>query len=90
MKPIKCWYCAYLGKCLDYNKDGCEKFLRWKVTYKEVADLCKVHERTIYRWFNKNPIKALRTIYYLTGCKFQVHHDDCKSCLVRVISKEKV
>ncbi len=89
MKPIKCWNCAYLGKCIDCNENGCEKFLKWKLTYREVADLCKVNIRTLFRWFNKNPTKALRTIYHLTGYKFQVYYDDCRSCLVRVIDKEK-
>lgn len=88
MKPTKCWDCALLGKCDKCNENGCDDFLKWKMTYKEVADLCKVHERTIYRWFNKNPAKALRTIYHLTGCKFKVHYDDCRSCLVRKIDKE--
>ena len=74
MKPIKCWDCTYLGKCLDCNKDGCEKFLKWKITYKEVADLCKVHERTIYRWFNKNPAKAMD----FPGCPYK--NNDSISC----------
>lgn len=88
MKPIICWDCAYLGKCEDYNEKGCDKFLKWKLTYKEVADLCKIHERTLYRWFAKSSPKALRTIYHLTGYKFKVHYDESKSYLVRIIDKE--
>ena len=89
MKPIKCWDCAYLGKCYDCNENGCDKFIKWKLTYKEVADLCKISERAIYRWFNKSVPKALMKVYALTGCKFKVYYDDCKSCLVRVIDREK-
>ena len=86
---IICWDCARLGKCLDYNENGCEKFVLWKLTFKEVAILCGVHERTIYKWFVKSEKKALRTIYNLTGYKFQVYYDDgCKRCLVRKINKE--
>ena len=88
MKPIKCWYCCYLGKCMDYNEHGCEKFTKWKLTYKEVAKLCKVHERTIYRWFEKDVRKALITIYRLTGVKLKLYYDGCITCLVRVLDKE--
>ena len=88
MKPIKCWDCAYLGKCYDCNEKGCDKFFKWKLTYREVADLCKINERTIYRWFNESTPKALRTIYRLTGYKLEVYYDGCISCLVRVIDKE--
>ena len=88
MKPTKCWNCLYLGKCMEYNKFGCEKFVKWKLTYKEVADLCKISERTLYRWLYK-PKEALANIYRLTGLKFKIYWDGSKSSLVRVIDKEQ-
>ena len=89
MKPIKCWYCAYLRNCMDYNENGCEKFIKWRLTIKEVADLCKVNERTIYRWLTKSIPKTLRTIYHLTGYKFKAIYDESRMYLVRIIDEEK-
>lgn len=89
MKPIICWNCIHLGKCMNYNKNGCEKFIKWKMTYKEVADICKVHERTVFRWFSSNEREALATIYRLSGIKLKVVYDGCISYLVRVLNKEK-
>ena len=89
MKPIKCWDCLYLGKCMDYNKHGCEKFVKWKLTYKEIADICKVHQRTVFRWFSINEREALATIYRLSGLKLKVVYDGYISFLVRVVDKEK-
>ena len=81
MKPIICWYCARLGKCMDYNKDGCEKFVMWKLTFKEVATMCHIDERTLYKWFEKSEKKALEKIYTLTGCKFRTMYVTCKRVL---------
>ncbi len=89
LKPIKCWDCAYLGKCMDYCEDGCDKFFKWRLTFKEVAKMCNVTERTMYRWFSKSIPKALRTIYRLSGYKFKIVYDDSRRFLVRVINQEK-
>lgn len=88
MKPIKCWYCCYLGGCMDYNKHGCEKFAKWKYTYPEIADKCKVNIRTLYRWFEKDTRQALYTIYRLTGLKLKTFQDGCISSLVVMLDKE--
>lgn len=89
MKPIKCWNCAYLGKCMDYNEKGCVKFTKWKLTFKEVAEMCNLNERTLYKWFASSENKALNNIYDITGYRFKVIYIECRRFLVRDINKEK-
>lgn len=89
MKPIKCWNCLYLAKCMDYNKNGCDKFVKWKMSYKEVADLCKINVRTLYRYFVKDEQEALATVYRLSGLKLRIIYDGHLRCLVKVIDKGK-
>ena len=89
MSPIICWDCARLGTCTECNENGCEKFVMWKLTFKEVANLCGINVRTLYRWFAISEKKALRTIYHLTGYRFNVYYDDGhRRCLGRKINKE--
>ena len=88
MKPIKCWDCLHLGKCMDYNKHGCDKFVTWKMSYDKVANLCKISARTLYRYFAKDEKETLATIYRLSGLKLKIVYDGHIRCLVKVIDKE--
>lgn len=70
-KPLKCWYCAKLGKCTVLKP--CKDFERYdyskKHTIKKVASLCGWGERKLYRRLKKDVNKALRDIYELTGLR---------------------
>lgn len=56
-KPIKCWYCAHLGKCNDLKP--CDRFLAYQykkrilddvLTTEKVAELCGKAVSTIRYW----------------------------------------
>ena len=87
MKHTKCWDCAFLAGCPNYEKGYCEDFIKWKLTFKEVAKMCNIHERTFYKWFAKCEKEALAIIYKRTGYKFEIYYDGCKRCLVRKLSR---
>ena len=85
MKPIICWYCAKLGKCKDRKINKCKDFVKWKTSVEDIAKMCNVDVRTIYRWFNKNETEALDKIYNLTGAKFKHVYIGAKRVLIRVL-----
>ena len=38
MKPIKCWYCFYLGRCYECNENGCDRFERYACSLLHIAE----------------------------------------------------
>lgn len=70
----KCWNCARLGKCLSCKP--CDKFVRFRatVTTKEVAALCGIGERTLFRKLRKSVVETLSWIEETTGFVF------CREC----------
>lgn len=87
-KPNKCWYCSNLGSCMKLKP--CEDFIKYNYqnippyTIEQVAKLCKVTSRTIYRWFAKSVNYALYEIKRLTGLKFDyVEQENGKHMLIR-------
>ena len=64
LKPIKCWYCFYLGSCPNCNGNGCERFERYACSLLHIAEelnikygkLCAIEKRNVYealKYINK-------------------------------------
>lgn len=72
-KPIKCWYCKYLGKCQvlvpcskyrPYNYNSC--------TLTEIAKQCGVSIRTLFRWLDTSEDYAINKVYEKTGIEYDI------------------
>ena len=66
----KCWNCARVGKC-EYLSP-CSYFIRFRayVSTKEVACLCGISERTLYRKLRRNWVDTLSWIEKTSGFVF--------------------
>lgn len=66
----KCWNCARLGKCLICKP--CDRFVRFRafVTAKEVATLCGISERTLYRKLERSVVETLHWVEVVRGFAF--------------------
>ena len=74
----KCWNCARVGKCKYLTP--CDKFVRFRVSVstKEVASLCGISERTLFRKMRRNLVATLSWIEETSGFVFGREHCNSK------------
>lgn len=72
-KPTLCWYCAKLGKCqvLRPCKDFVKYDYRSKYTWKEMAQVLGIHDRTLCSRLKRSEARVLQDIYEKTGKRFE-------------------
>jgi hypothetical protein len=72
----KCWSCAYLASCYDYQKGSCNSFRTYRPSIKEVASLCNIPERTLQRWFSlKREEWVINEIRSRSGLNIGIGHN---------------
>lgn len=84
MKPTKCWSCKYVAKCMNTHQGKCEKFDKWGLTLKELAELSGINYNTLNSMLYKNEVATLIHIAKLTKRKFKVIKEDGKRIFVEV------
>lgn len=84
MKPTKCWSCKYVAKCMNTHQGKCEKFDKWGLTLKDLAELSGINYNTLNFMLCKNEVATLIKIEKTTGRKFKVVKEDGKRIFVEV------
>ena len=85
LKPIKCWDCFYLAKCMNCCEDGCEKFTLWHYLISYLAQLLNVNQHTLRGKMIKNDAKTMVMINeQLKPMKFRIEKVDGRKYIVRV------